>query len=71
MRYFMVISYDGSKYYGFQRQNDLPSVQKEIEDKLSLLFGENVLTKVLEELTEEFMPKDNVYILMWVKKYLY
>lgn len=45
MRYFLKISYDGSKFYGFQRQNDKKSVQNEIEKYLSLLFDENVLIK--------------------------
>ena len=37
MRYLMEISYDGSKFYGFQRQNNLRSVQKDLEDILSSL----------------------------------
>lgn len=45
MRYFLVISYDGSKFYGFQRQNNLQSVQNEIEKKLSKIFDEEVLIK--------------------------
>ena len=39
MRYFMVISYDGSKFYGFQRQNNKITVQGEIENKLSNIFN--------------------------------
>lgn len=35
MRYLIEMSYDGSKYYGFQRQNNLRSVQKDLEDELS------------------------------------
>ena len=37
MRYFLVISYDGSKFYGFQRQNNLQSVQNEIEDAIRII----------------------------------
>ena len=45
MRYFLVISYDGSKFYGFQRQNDKVSIQKKLEDELSLIFDEEILIK--------------------------
>ena len=27
MRYFAIVEYDGSKFYGFQRQNDKKNVQ--------------------------------------------
>lgn len=37
MRYFIKFSYDGSKFYGFQRQWDKPSVQKTIEDALTII----------------------------------
>lgn len=45
MRYVLVFSYDGSKFYGFQRQNDKRSVQKELEDNLSKIFNEDVKIK--------------------------
>ena len=45
MRYLIKISYDGSKYYGFQRQKDLKSVQNDIEDALSSYFKTDVLIK--------------------------
>ena len=45
MRYFLVISYDGSKFYGFQRQIDKVSIQKKLEDELSLIFDEKILIK--------------------------
>ncbi len=45
MRYLITISYDGSKYCGFQRLNDLPSVQKEIEDALSIINKDKVFIK--------------------------
>ncbi len=35
MRYLMSIKYDGSKYYGFERLKNDPSVQKELEDALT------------------------------------
>ena len=45
MRYFAIVKYDGSKFYGFQRQNDKRSVQNELEKSLSDIFGENILIK--------------------------
>lgn len=45
MRYLVKISYDGSKFYGFQRQNDKNSVQSEIEKHLSTYFNQKILIK--------------------------
>lgn len=45
MKYLITVSYDGSKYYGFQRLNDLPSVQKELEDALSVINKDKVYVK--------------------------
>lgn len=45
MNYLMVISYDGSKFYGFQRLNDLDSVQKKIEEALSIINKKEVVVK--------------------------
>ena len=45
MRYLLKISYDGSKFFGFQRQRDKRSVQGEIESTLSNLFDEIILVK--------------------------
>ena len=45
MRYLMTISYDGSKYYGFQRLNNENSVQKELERVLTKLNKKEVLVK--------------------------
>ena len=45
MRYFLVVSYDGSKYFGFQRQNEKIGVQNKIEEGLSKIFGEDILIK--------------------------
>lgn len=45
MRYLVKISYDGSKFYGFQRQNDKVTVQNEIEKYLSLYFRKEILIK--------------------------
>lgn len=45
MRYLIKVKYDGSKFCGFQRLNDEPSIQKEIEDVLSKIFKEQVEIK--------------------------
>lgn len=45
MRYLMEVSYDGSKYYGFQRQNNLPSVQNDIEKCLKEYFHKDIKIK--------------------------
>ena len=45
MRYLMTVSYDGSKYYGFQRLNNEKSVQAELEKALSKVNKSEVLIK--------------------------
>ena len=41
MRYLMVFSYDGSKYYGYQKQPNKNSIQAEIERVLTLINSNN------------------------------
>ena len=43
MRYLINFSYDGSKFYGFQRQNDLKTVQGIIEKSLTKLNEKEVI----------------------------
>lgn len=45
MRYLITVSYDGSKYYGFQRLNKEKSVQCELERALSKINKCEVLVK--------------------------
>lgn len=45
MRIKLTFSYDGSKFNGFQRLNELRSVQKELEEALSNIYGENIEVK--------------------------
>lgn len=45
MRVKIVFSYDGSKFNGFQRQNKLKSIQKEIEDALKKIYNKKVEIK--------------------------
>lgn len=41
----ITIQYDGSKFYGFQRQKNARTVQKEIEDCLKKIFDEDIKIK--------------------------
>ena len=45
MNCLMIISYDGSKFYGFQRLNDLTSVQKTLEEALCKICKTDVIVK--------------------------
>lgn len=42
MRYLMTISYDGSDFCGFQRQNNVETIQGELEKNLSKILQEDV-----------------------------
>lgn len=42
-RWKIVIEYDGSNYYGWQRQQDLPSIQQSIEEGILAFSGEKVI----------------------------
>ena len=39
MNYVMVVSYNGAKYFGFEKQKNHPSIQGEIEKALSTYLG--------------------------------
>ena len=41
-RYYLIVEYDGTKYCGWQRQQNGPSVQQTLEEALSRLTGECV-----------------------------
>jgi len=45
MYFVITISYDGSKFYGFQRLKGLPTVQKYIEEALSKINKKEVVIK--------------------------
>ncbi len=45
MKYIMIISYDGSKFNGFQRQKNVRNVQGYLEEILSKLLNENIEVK--------------------------
>lgn len=42
MTYFLHLAYDGTKYSGWQRQANVPSVQERIEIDISRILGEEV-----------------------------
>ena len=45
MKYMVVFSYDGSKFFGFQRQKDVRNVQGYLESVLSEELKENIVIK--------------------------
>lgn len=42
MRYKCIISYDGTMYYGFQIQDDLPTIELELKKALKKCFNEDI-----------------------------
>lgn len=42
MRILLTISYDGTKYYGWQRQKDKMTVQQRVEEALSELYNQEI-----------------------------
>ncbi len=45
MKYLMIISYDGSKFHGFQRQKNVRNVQGYLEEVLSKILNEEIVIK--------------------------
>ncbi len=45
MRYFIRVQYDGSEFFGFQRQRDKKTVQGEIERALSIIDKSPIMVK--------------------------
>lgn len=45
MKYMLVVSYDGSKFHGFQRQKDVRNVQGYLEKNLSEILNEVIVVK--------------------------
>lgn len=43
MRYLLTFSYDGSLFYGYQKQKNKRTIQEEIEKILSIIFNEKVI----------------------------
>ena len=45
MRYLIKFSYDGTKFHGFQRQNDVKNVQGTLERVLSDVIDNEIVIK--------------------------
>ena len=45
MRYKAKVSYDGNSYYGFQRLNEMPTIQKELEKAVSIINKKDTVVK--------------------------
>lgn len=45
LQILLTVSYDGTAYAGWQRQNNAIAVQQRLEEALSSLLGENITTK--------------------------
>ena len=45
MRYKAKVSYDGNSYYGFQRLNELRTIQKELEKAVSIINKKDTVVK--------------------------
>lgn len=45
MRYKAKVNYDGNSYYGFQRLNELPTIQKELEKAASIINKKDTVVK--------------------------
>lgn len=45
MRYLISFSYDGTKFHGFQRQNDVENVQSTLESALNKYFNQPIVIK--------------------------
>lgn len=43
-RYFIVLQYNGTRYFGWQKQPGVPTVQAELNEKLTILLKENIET---------------------------
>ena len=43
MRYFIQLSYNGSNFHGWQKQNNANSVQQTLEDSMSIIQGSDIL----------------------------
>jgi len=44
MRYLLSLAYNGTNYHGWQKQHNAHTVQQELDNRLSLLLGENIET---------------------------
>lgn len=87
MKYRIKMAYDGSKFYGFQRLNESPTIQKTLEEALSKIDGTRVIIKGAGRTDrgvhangqyahfnlEHFIPEDNLKLALnkMVRPYIY
>lgn len=64
------VSYDGSKFHGFQVQNKLRTVQGEIQKALKIYAKKRLLFMVQEEPMQRFMELNKFFILILQEKCL-
>ena len=71
MKYLISVAYDGSKFYGFQRLKGHLTVQKKIEEALSIIAKEKIEIKRFTNLSYLLWQKHIVrkYILFKSRKY--
>lgn len=52
MRYLITFSYNGAKFHGYQKQNDVNSVQEELENKLTLINNNEFVSVIASGRTD-------------------
>ena len=57
------IEYDGSKYYGWQRQNEVRSVQEKLEKALSQVANERINVFCADARMRAFMAQGRLFTL--------
>ena len=57
--YKMIISYDGTNYYGFQRQNNFITIQEEVERALKIIFNDKGLSIISSIRTDKGVHANN------------
>ena len=65
--YKVSIAYDGSSFYGFQKQKNRPTVQGKIEEVLDLLIEDYDLNYSGRTMPE-FMQKNKYWIFLQIQK---
>ncbi len=68
MRYKVCICYDGTNYYGFQKQKDKLTIQSELERVLSKIFNESINITGCSRTDRGVHAKIFIFILIHKKK---
>lgn len=59
MKYLISMSYDGSKFYGFQRLKNKDTIQKKLEEALSIIAKKDIKIKGAGRTDKEHLVKVN------------